>query len=124
VETVFLISLTNRDDADSVRQYDVMPRNGKTEKMYMRWEHSQGLVITEKPEEPEPVPKVSKAMAHMARNCFHKFKPGDEVVYSRQLGAASTFYRWRDDLLEIGGIVQHSGKYFLAASGTGVVTSA
>lgn len=32
VETVILISLTNREDADSVRLYDVMPRNGKTEK--------------------------------------------------------------------------------------------
>ena len=56
-ETVILISLTNREDAESARQYDVMPRNGKPEKMYMKWEPSQGLVLTEKPADPEPVQK-------------------------------------------------------------------
>jgi len=121
VETVVLISLTNREDADSVRQYDVMPRNGKTEKMYMNWEHPQGLVLTEKPPELEPEKKVSKAMAHMARNCFHKFKPGDEVMYSDDLGSSGTFYRWRDGAVDSGQVVQHSGKYFMSASGTGVV---
>ena len=69
VETVILISLTNREDGDSARQYDVMPRNGKTEKMYMRWEPSQGLVLTEKPADPEPVEKMSKAMALMQGRC-------------------------------------------------------
>lgn len=124
VETVILISLTNREDADSVRMYDVMPRNGKMERMYMKWEPSQGLVITEKPEETEPERKVSKAMAQMARNCFHRFKPGDEITYSRELGSDSTFYRWRDNAVDIGTVVHHSGKYIMAASGTGVVASA
>ena len=124
VETVILISLTNREDADSARQYDVYPRNGKMEKMYMKWEPSQGLVITEKPPDPEPERKVSKAMAHMARNCFHRFKPGDEVIYSPELGANGTFYRWRDDAVDTGQVVHHSGKYYMAASGSGVVASA
>lgn len=123
VETVILISLTNREDADSVRQYDVMPRNGKTEKMYMKWEHPRGLVLTEKPPDIEPEKKVSKAMAHMARNCFHKFKPGDEVTYSKELGASTTFYRWRDEAVECGQVVNHGGCYFMSASGTGVVAS-
>jgi hypothetical protein len=123
-ETVILISLTNREDADSVRQYDVMPRNGKAEKMWMKWEPGEGLVITQKPADSEPVKKVSKAMAHMARNCFHKFKPGDEVVYSADLGAHSTFYRWRDEAVETGQVVHHSGKFIMAISGTGCVTSA
>jgi len=124
VETVILIALTNREDADSARQYDIYPRNGKMEKMYLKWEPSQGLVVTEKPPDPEPVKKVSKAVAYMARNCFHKFKPGDEVVYSRELGSEGTFYRWRDDALDMGQVVQHSGGYFMGTSGTGVVTSA
>jgi hypothetical protein len=123
VETVILIALTNREDAESVRQYDVMPRDGKPEKMYMKWEHAQGLVLTEKPADPEPVKKVSEAMSHMARNCFHKFKPGDEVAYSRELGSNATFYRWRDAAVEAGQVVNHSGCYYMAASGTGVVTS-
>lgn len=124
VETVILISLTNREDADSARLYDVMPRNGKTEKLYMKWEPGQGLVLTEKPPDPEPVKKVSDAMARMARNCFHKFKPGDEVTYSKDLGANATFYRWRDDAVESGQVVKHGGCFYMAASGTGVVASA
>lgn len=124
VETVILISLTNKEDADSVRQYDIYPRNGKMEKFYMKWEHGSGLVITDKPAEPEPVKQVSKAMAHMARNCFHRFKPGDEVVYARDLGSNATFYRWRDEAVDRGLVVHHSGKYYMAQSGTGVVTSA
>ena len=124
VETVILISLTNREDADSVRQYDVYPRNGKMEKLYMKWEPAQGLVITEKPPEPEPVQKVSKAMSHVARNCFHKFKPGDRVVYSLDLGSEGTFRRWRDNAVETGTVVEHSDGFYMAASGTGAVTSA
>jgi hypothetical protein len=125
VETVILISLTNREDADSVRQYDIYPRNGKMEKLYMAWEPSKGLVVTEKPPEPEPERKpVSKVMAHMARNCFHKFKPGAEVAYSRDLGSEGTFYRWRDDAVDTGQVTHVSGKYYMAASGTGVVMSA
>ena len=123
-ETIVLISLTDREDANSVRMYDVMPRNGKMERMYMKWEPSAGLVITEKPNEAEPERKVPKALAHMARNCFHKFKPGDEVVHSRELGASSTFYRWRDDAVDTGLVVKVNGKYFMATSGTGVVMSA
>ncbi len=124
VETVVLISLTNQEDADSVRQYDVYPRNGKMEKLYLKWEPAQGLVVTEKPEESEPVKKVSKAMGHLARNCFHRFKPGDEVVYSRDLGSEGTFYRWRDDAVDTGQVVRAKGSYYMSASGTGVVTTA
>jgi len=124
VETVVLIALTNREDADSTRQYEVYPRNGKMEKLYMKWEPGQGLVVTEKPPDPEPEKKVSKAMVHMARNCFHRFKPGDEVVYSKELGAHSTFYRWRDDAVECGQVVNHGGCFYMATSGTGVVSSA
>ena len=58
VETVMLISLTNRENADSARLYDIYPRNGRMEKMYMAWEPSKGLVVTEKPSEPEPERKL------------------------------------------------------------------
>jgi hypothetical protein len=127
VELVVLISLTNREDADSVRQYDIYPRNGSMEKLWLMWEQGKGLVMTEKPAEPEPVKKVSKAIAHMALTCLHTFKPGDEVVYSRELGANATFYRWRDLAVESGLVVNHSGKYIMAATDetvTGVLASA
>ena len=80
----------------------IVSRHARTEKMYMKWEPSQALVITEKPPDPEPVQKPSRAQAHMARNCLLKFKPGDEIVYSKDLGAHSTFYRWRDDAVDAG----------------------
>jgi hypothetical protein len=102
VETVILIALTDREDAESARQYEVMPRDGKPEKMYMKWEHTQGLVVTEKPADAEPTKKVPEAIARMGRNCFHRFKPGDAVAYSRDLGSTSTFYRWRDEAVETG----------------------
>lgn len=79
--------------------------------------------MCEKPPETEPVKKVSKAMSHMARNCFHWFKPGDEVVYSsKELGSEGTFYRWRDDAVDSGQVVRHNGKYFMSTSGTGCIT--
>jgi hypothetical protein len=79
--------------------------------------------LTEKPAEPEPAPKVSKAVGRMARNCFHKFKPGDEVVYSDDLGSVGTFHRWRDDAVDTGTVAHHRGKYLMCASGTGCVVS-
>jgi len=120
-ETVILISLTDREDGDSVRQYDVMPRNGKTEKMYMRWEPSQGLVLTEKPADPEPAQKVSKAMALMQRSCFQKFKPGDPVAYSPDLGSRGTFYRWRDDAVGVGTVIKHGDNFTMGVLATGCV---
>ena len=57
----------------------------------------------------------------MARNCLLKFKPGDEVVYSKDLGAHSTFYRWRDDAVYAGEVVRHSDQYFMAETRTGCV---
>ena len=120
-ETVILISLTDREDGDSPRQYDVMPRNGKTEKMYMKWEPSQGLVLTEKPAEPVPVQRVSKAMVLMQRSCFQKFKPGDPVAYSPELGSRGTFYRWRDDAVDVGTVIKHGDAFTMGVLATGCV---
>ena len=124
VETVILISLTNREDAESVRQYEVMPRNGKPEKMYMKWEHPRGLVLTEKPPDPEPVKKVSKAMRTWRETAFTNSSPVMRLCIHATWGpkARSTvgvMTPWTR-----GQVVQHSGGYFMAASGTGVVTSA
>jgi hypothetical protein len=111
VETVILIALTNREDADSVRQYDIYPRNGKMEKMWMRWEPSQGLVLTEKPETQMSEPR---AISLMRLNCLAKFKPGDPVIYSPELGAETTFHRWRDKAVQEGIVVKHGRGYFRA----------
>jgi hypothetical protein len=92
VETVILISLTEREDADSPRQYDVMTRNGRTEKIFMRWEPSQGLVVTEKPE-PET---ETKAIDRMEQNVFAVAKPGDEIPsYQPAFGSRNTYFEWK-----------------------------
>jgi hypothetical protein len=125
VETIVLISLTDYKDGNSPREYTIMPRNGPEERIYLKWDRNAGaLVQCEKPEPVEEEKKPSKAIAHMAKNCFHRFKPGDEVIYSRDLGANATFYRWRDDAVEQGLVTCHGGCYYMAASGGGVVTSA
>jgi hypothetical protein len=48
VETVCLISPTDADDGNSVRQYSVLPRNGKAERFWMGWTPN-GLVLVEQP---------------------------------------------------------------------------
>jgi hypothetical protein len=125
VETICLISLTDYKDGNSPREYCIMPRNGPEERIYLKWDREAGaLVQCEKPEPVVEEKKASPAMLRMAKNCFHKFKPGDEVVYSPDLGASSTFYRWRDQAVAEGRIANHSGMYVLAASGSGCVVSA
>lgn len=125
VETIVLISLTDFKDGNSPREYCIMPRNGPEERIYLRWDRDAGaLVQCDKPEPVAEEKKLSPAMLRMAQNCFHKFKPGDEVLYCPDLGAASTFYRWRDQAVADGRVVNHSGRYVMAASGTGVVVSA
>jgi hypothetical protein len=124
VETIVLITLTDYKDGNSPREYCIMPRNGPEERIYLRWDREAGVLVQcEKPEPVEEEKKASPAMQQMARNCFHKFKPGDEVTYYPELGASSTFYRWRDQAVLEGRVVNHSGKHVLAPSGTGVVTS-
>jgi len=124
VETIVLISLTDYKDGNSVREYCIMPRNGPEERIYLKWDREAGaLVQCERPEPVEEEKKASPAMLRMAQNCFHKFKPGDEVTYYPELGASSTFYRWRDQAVAEGRVVNHSGMYRLATSGTGCVAS-
>src|SRR4030095_14251258 len=85
VETVVLISLTDREDGNSPREYSVMPRNGRAEKFYLQWEPSAGLTQCEKPD-PRPE-KEPPAMAAMRQRCMSKFKRGEQVIYSSELGA-------------------------------------
>lgn len=121
VETIVLISLTDYKDGNSPREYCIMPRNGTEERIYLRWDREAGaLVQCEKPEPVEEEKKASPAMLRMAQNCFHKFKPGDEVTYCPELGAPSTLYRWRDQAVADGRVVNHSGMFVMAASGRGV----
>ena len=58
--------------------------------------------------------RTNEAFALMKMNVFAKYQPGDQVVYSPDLGAERTFYRWREYAVTKGWVVQHGGAYFRA----------
>jgi hypothetical protein len=108
-ETVVLMQLHDEDDSNSVRVCTVLPRNGRAEKLYFEWQ-SKGLCLTTKPEElPE-----NTALYRMGLNVLAKYKPGEQVVYSAELGPETTFYRWRKQAVQEGKLVQSGGAYFVA----------
>jgi hypothetical protein len=108
VETVVLLELNNADDPNSVRRCTVLPRNGKSERLFFEWQ-TGGLVLTT---EPEAVTEET-ALTRMERNVFAKYKPGQMVVYSPELGAEGTFYRWRKDATKEGKLACSGGCYFV-----------
>lgn len=119
VETIVLIALTNLEDDNSVRSYTILPRNGRAERLYMDWKDG-ALRLTEKPETADTTTKESTAFARMRSNVLGKFKAGDPVTYSLDLGAEKTFYRWREYAVSQGLIVLSDGKYYVSASVRGV----
>jgi hypothetical protein len=122
VETVILISLTNREDAESVRQYDVMPRNGKTEKMYMKWEHSQGLVITEKPPD-EPTERGAFFDQTKAVHAVFT-EPGQAIRWQPALGfSEKTLQRWIKEAVKRKIVVQNKGEVYLCSGGVRLANS-
>ena len=72
-----------------MRQYDVMPRNGKTEKMYMRWEPSQGLVHHRKARGPRASEKGIKGNGTHGEVAFRNSSLVIRVVYSSDLGSGA-----------------------------------
>jgi hypothetical protein len=108
VETVVLISPTDADDANSVRQYSVLPRNGRAERFWMAWT-PDGLVIVDKPADKET---ESKAFGLMKLNVFGTFKVGEVVTYLESLGPKTTFYRWREVAAAAGLLTKSGEKYY------------
>lgn len=117
VELVVLISLTDREDQDSVRQYDVYPRNGKMEKLWLKWEQGSGLVITEKPAEQEKIEDITEAMRRTTDAVRKEFDDGEAIVYRPHLGASVTFYRWRTWARDVGIVFKSGKKYYLGPTG-------
>ena len=108
VETVVLLELHNADDPNSVRRCTVLPRNGRAERLYFEWQHN-GLVLTA---EPQAVTEET-ALTRMERSVFAKYKPGDVVMYSPELGPEATFYRWRKQAAKDGKLACSSGCYYV-----------
>jgi hypothetical protein len=110
-ETMVLIDWTDPEDTNSARSYSIMPRNGSAERLYMEWREHE-LHIVSKPEPPAADGKESTAFYRMRLNVFAKFKPGEMVVYSSELGAEKTFKRWRTHAADEGELTHADGHYF------------
>jgi hypothetical protein len=94
-ETVVLISKTDMDDENAPRQYSVLPRNGRAERFWMSFVDGQ-LTTVDRPEpkgrEYNGPPTKTVLLLLSLRE---KFKPGERVAYSPDLGASKkTYYDW------------------------------
>jgi hypothetical protein len=94
-ETVVLISKTDMDDENSPRQYSVLPRNGRAERFWMSFVDGQ-LCAVDRPEPKEREHNGPPSKAGLLwLNIQAKFKVGDRIVYSIELGASKpTYYNW------------------------------
>jgi hypothetical protein len=110
-ETIVLISKTDLDDDNSPRQYSVLPRNGWSERFWMEFAGGE-LRMVQKPE-PKVVEAHKGALGRMLMNCMAKFKAGDIVEYSPELGARATFFRWREQAFADKILVRTDGVYYM-----------
>ena len=125
-ETIVLISKTDVDPLhdDCPRQYSVLCRNGDSEHFWMDCKDGE-LRMVERPEPKERVyggpPRKDDTLK---RNILARFKPGDKLKWSPDLGASEkTYYNWLR-LAADAGLVEcriGTGKragYFLALAAT------
>jgi hypothetical protein len=109
-ETVVLISKTDMTDENSPRQYSVLPRNGKAERFWMKWDG--GLVLVDRPPAKEPGRKPVKG-GLLKLNIVAMFKPGERIVYSHELGVSQRFYYdWMKTAVAEGVVEQRAGVYY------------
>ena len=94
-ETVVLISKTDMDDENAPRQYSVLPRNGRAERFWLSFVDGQLCAVDRpEPKEREHNGPPSKA-GLLLLNVRARFKPGERIIYSADLGAAQkTYYDW------------------------------
>jgi hypothetical protein len=74
----------------------------------MEW-RNHGLHVTQKPETQAQSPSLQR----MEEQVLAKYKPGQMVVYSAELGPETTFYRWRREATNTGKLVYSNGCYFV-----------
>ena len=61
--------------------------------------------------EPDAVTEET-ALTRMERNVYAKFKPGQPIMYSSELGPEATFYRWRKEAGKAGKLAYSGGLYY------------
>lgn len=116
-ETIVLISKTDNDplNDDCPRQYSVLCRNGKTEHFWMDCTNGE-LRMVDKPEAKEPAHKGPQRKDDTLKtNVLARFKPGDRILYSPDLGASQkTYYAWLRLAVDAGLVEQRVGSGPLA----------
>ncbi|PYX30486.1 MAG: hypothetical protein DMG80_12170 [Acidobacteria bacterium] len=122
-ETIVLISKTDNDPLhdDCPRQYSVLVRNGKSEHFWMGFKDGE-LQIVERPR-----PKIGKGPPSKAGllklNVFAKFKRGERIRYSPDMGASpKTYYDWLKVAVAEGLIEHRDGTYWMPDSVRGSTT--
>ena len=112
-ETVVLITKTDMSDENSPRQYSVLPRNGKAERFWMKWDG--GLILVDQPPAKEPSKPGRKPVKGglLKLNIFARYKPGERIVYLTELGVSQAFYYdWMKAAVADGVIEQRAGIYY------------
>jgi hypothetical protein len=96
-ETVVLISKTDNDPLhdDCPRQYSILVRNGRAEHFWM----SCTAGVLQMVDRPAPKEREYKGPRRkdsvLESNVFAKFKPGERILYSPDLGVSErTYYPW------------------------------
>ena len=55
----------------------------------------------------------TEALTRLESQVFAKFKPGQMISYSPELGAEGTFYRWRKQAAKDGKLAYSTGCYYV-----------
>ncbi|HLX84412.1 MAG TPA: hypothetical protein VKR59_10980 [Terriglobales bacterium] len=113
-ETIVLISKTDDDPLhdDCPRQYSVLVRNGRSEHFWMGF-NGDGLCIVDRP---GPVVTIPPKTDMLKRNVFARFKPGERIKYTADLGASDkTYYKWAAKMALDGLIEQRDGGYWISS---------
>jgi hypothetical protein len=113
-ETVVLISKTDMADENSPRQYSVLPRNGRAERFWMTFACGKLIVVDPPPPKEQGIPGRKPAKGGLLKlNIWAKFKPGERVVYSHELGVSRAFYYdWVKIAVAEGVMEQRDGVYY------------
>jgi len=115
-ETVVLISKTDMADENSPRQYSVLPRNGKAERFWMKWDG--GLILVDQPPAKEREYNGPPLRSTLARlNIMAKFKTaGERVTYSPDLGVSEkTYYKCLKEMITEGFVEKRQDGFFYRA---------
>jgi phage tail protein X len=114
-ETVVLITKSDMDDETSPRQYSVLPRNGRAERFWLSFVDGQ-LCEVDRPEPKAREHKGPPSKTGLVRlNIVAKFKPGERIAYSPDLGASKkTYYDWLPEAVAEGVVEKRAnGGYYL-----------